>query len=179
MSRWSLLEPGNKDTDTLNNLWVSEPGLPWWLSGKESVCWCRRCRRLRFSPWVGKVPWRRVWQPTPLFLPGESLGQRSLAGNSPWNCRVRHNLATELQAQAKLGQGRVLAQISCLAWGAPACIPAGYWAGLDLGTNELEGGTHLVPPPLVLMPGWTRSRVWLSEPLAPRRARHGASLLLL
>ena len=37
-----------------------------------------------FSPWVGKIPWRRAWQPTPGFLPGESLGQRSLEGYSPW-----------------------------------------------------------------------------------------------
>ena len=39
--------------------------------------------RQGFSPWVGKIPWRRTWQPTPVFLPGESLGQRSLAGYSP------------------------------------------------------------------------------------------------
>ena len=37
-----------------------------------------------FNPWVGKIPWRRKWQPTPVFLPGESQGQRSLAGYSPW-----------------------------------------------------------------------------------------------
>ena len=37
----------------------------------------------RFDPWVG-IPWRRAWQPTPVFLPGESCGQRSLAGYSPW-----------------------------------------------------------------------------------------------
>ena len=37
-----------------------------------------------FNPWIGKIPWRRAWQPTPVFLPGESYGQRSLAGNSPW-----------------------------------------------------------------------------------------------
>ena len=36
------------------------------------------------DPWVGKIPWRRAWQPTPVFLPGESHGQRSLAGYSPW-----------------------------------------------------------------------------------------------
>ena len=40
--------------------------------------------RHRFGPWVGKIPWRRAWQPTPVFLPGESHGQRSLAGYSPW-----------------------------------------------------------------------------------------------
>ena len=37
-----------------------------------------------FSPWAGKIPWRRKWQSTPVFLPGESHGQRSLGGYSPW-----------------------------------------------------------------------------------------------
>ena len=59
--------------------------LPGWLSGKESACQCRRHRRLEFSPWVGKTPWRRKWQPTPVFLPGEFHGQRSLVGYSPWS----------------------------------------------------------------------------------------------
>ena len=49
-------------------------------SGKESACQCSRCKRCRFDPWVGKIHWRRKWQPTPVFLPGESHGQRSLAG---------------------------------------------------------------------------------------------------
>ena len=44
---------------------------------------CRRCRRPRFSPWVENIPWRRKWQPTPVFLPGESHGQRSLVGYRP------------------------------------------------------------------------------------------------
>ena len=39
----------------------------------------------QFNPWVGKMPWRREWQPTPVFLPGEFHGQRSLAGYSPWS----------------------------------------------------------------------------------------------
>ena len=39
---------------------------------------------LRVNPWVGKIPWRSKWQPTPVFLPGESHGQRSLAGYGPW-----------------------------------------------------------------------------------------------
>ena len=55
-------------------------GLPWWLSGKESTCQCRRCRRLRFNPWVRKIPWRRKWQPTQVLLPGNSHGQRSTEG---------------------------------------------------------------------------------------------------
>ena len=52
-------------------------GLPGWLSGKESAC---QCRRLRFDHWAGKIPRKRAWQPTPVFLPGESHGQRSLVG---------------------------------------------------------------------------------------------------
>ena len=40
--------------------------------------------RDRFNPWVGKIPWRRAWQLTPVFLPGESHGQRNLVGYSPW-----------------------------------------------------------------------------------------------
>ena len=40
----------------------------------------RRHKRHGFNPWVGKTPWRRAWQPTPVFLLGESHGQRSLAG---------------------------------------------------------------------------------------------------
>ena len=42
------------------------------LSGKETACQCRRCKRQRFDPWVGKIPWWRAWQPIPVFLPGES-----------------------------------------------------------------------------------------------------------
>ena len=61
-------------------------GFPGGASGKGIACQCRRCRRfwrLQFNPWVGKIPWRRAWHPTPVFLPGESHGQRSLAGYSP------------------------------------------------------------------------------------------------
>ena len=52
-------------------------------SGKEPICQCRRHKRHRFDPWVRKICWRRVWQPTPVFLPKESHGQRSLVGYSP------------------------------------------------------------------------------------------------
>ena len=54
--------------------------LPRWLSGKESACKSRRRRQHGLDPWVRKIPWRRTWQPTPVFLPGESHGQRSLVG---------------------------------------------------------------------------------------------------
>ena len=53
-------------------------------SGKESACQCRMCGEVGFDLWVWKIPWRRKWQPTPVFLPGKSQGQRSLEGYSPW-----------------------------------------------------------------------------------------------
>ena len=68
-------------------------GLLRWLGGKESACQCRRCE---FDPWVGKILWRRKWQPTPEFLLGYSRGQRSLADYSPQNHkRVTNELATK------------------------------------------------------------------------------------
>ena len=60
-------------------------------SGKESACQ----RRYGFDPWVGRILWRRKWQPTPVFLHGEFHGQRSLVGYSLWGCRVRQDWATE------------------------------------------------------------------------------------
>ena len=51
--------------------------------GFPNGCPCRRCR-LQFSPWVGKIPWNRQWQLTPVFLPVEFHGQRILMGYSPW-----------------------------------------------------------------------------------------------
>ena len=51
-------------------------------SVKDPTCKCR-CKSRGFHPWVGKIPWRRAWQPTPVFLPGEPHGQRSLVGYRP------------------------------------------------------------------------------------------------
>ena len=59
-----------------------------------------RCNRLRFTPWDGTIPWRRVWQSSPAILPGESHGQRRLVGyiQSIGLQRVRHDLAqTDVQ----------------------------------------------------------------------------------
>ena len=61
-----------------------DKGLPWWLR------WLRislQCRRPGFDPWHGKIPWRRKWQLTPVFLPGEFYGQRSPVGYSPWGLK--------------------------------------------------------------------------------------------
>ena len=54
----------------------------------ESASHGRRHGRHGFDPWVEKIPWGRAWQPTPVFSPGKSHGQRSLEGYSPWGCRV-------------------------------------------------------------------------------------------
>jgi len=59
--------------------------------GKEPTCQCRRWKRHGLDPWVGTIAWRRAWQPTPAFLPGESHEQRSLAGYSPQDHSVRHD----------------------------------------------------------------------------------------
>ena len=64
-------------------------GFPGGSDGKQSAC---NAGDPGFTPWVGKIPWRRKWQPTWVFLPGKSQRQRSLAGYSPWCCkRVRHD----------------------------------------------------------------------------------------
>ena len=55
------------------------------VAQRQRICQqCRSRRRLKFHPWVGKIPWRRSWQPSPVFFPGESHEQRSLASYSLW-----------------------------------------------------------------------------------------------
>ena len=69
----------------LLSLSLATSGFPWRLSSKESAC---QCRRHRFSPWVGKIPWSGKWQPTPILWPRKFLGQRSLASCSPLGLEV-------------------------------------------------------------------------------------------
>ena len=88
-------------TAWLTNLLVNtcHEGLPLWLSGKESP---GQCRRRRFDPWFGKIPWRKKWQPTTVFLSGKFQGQRSLEGYSLWGCkRVGHDLVTKQQHMSR------------------------------------------------------------------------------
>ena len=60
------------------------PDVPRWPSGEESTCRCGRCQRHRLSPCVGKIPWSRKWQPTPVFLLEKFHEQRSFGSkNSP------------------------------------------------------------------------------------------------
>ena len=61
-------------------------------------------REIRVQPWAKKIPWSRKWQPMPVFLPGKFHGQRSLAGYSPWGCKVGHNQAHKQSTQWRLGK---------------------------------------------------------------------------
>ena len=106
-----LMQSRNRDTDVKKcmitkresrvgmnwEIGVEIDWLPWWFSGKEFTC---QCRRSKFNPQVRKSPWRKKWQLTPVSLPGNSHGHRSMAGYSSWGCkRFRHNLATKQQKQ--------------------------------------------------------------------------------
>ena len=97
---------------------------------KEPTC---QCRRLGFNPWVGKIPWRRKWQPTPVFLPGKSHEQRGLMGYSPWGHkeldRTEHTL---LYYYSSVGKAQACGQAgfsSCSSWAlAHRLNSCGTWA---------------------------------------------------
>ena len=70
-------------------------GLPWWLNGKEPTCQCRRCG---FDLSVRKIPWRREWQPTPVFCLGNLMGRGARQATAHGVAKeVRHNLTTQQQ----------------------------------------------------------------------------------
>ena len=83
-------------------------GLPWWLSGKESAY---QCRILGFSPWAGKIFWRRKWQPISVVLPGKSHGRRSLACCSSWGSK-NSNTTYRLNNNNSMS-GKILPQDHC------------------------------------------------------------------
>ena len=88
---WFMDQSWQKETPSLLRDNTDEKGMvigytdfPGDDSGKEPACQCRRRQRCRFNPWVRKIPWRSALQPTPVSLPGEFHGQRSLVGYSPY-----------------------------------------------------------------------------------------------
>ena len=102
---------------------VSSQGFLGGCSRNEAACQCRRHRRCGFNPWVRKIPWRRAWQPTPLFLSGKSRGQRNLSATV-------HRVAKS-QTQLK--------QLSMFAHAHYTCLPksnAKFWwgCGIIIGT---------------------------------------------
>ena len=93
---------------SIPSLLRSVTGLPLRLSSQESIYQCRRCA------WIGKIPRRRAWQPTPIFLPGNPHGQRNPTGYSPRGCRVRRDLVTDDNNSLFLVTSKSLADPSIL-----------------------------------------------------------------
>ena len=81
---WLFTRGKNSCQSLFKNIGTCFLRLSWWLSGKEFT---RQCKRCKFSPLAGKIPWRRKRQLTPVFLTVKSCGQRSLADYSPWGHR--------------------------------------------------------------------------------------------
>ena len=67
--------------------WSYETNLPASRFTEESTCQWSRCWRCSLNPWIRKIPWRRKWQPIPVFLPQKACAQRNLEGYSPWSGR--------------------------------------------------------------------------------------------
>ena len=139
-------------------------GFPVGYSGKESTCQCRRHERLRFDLWVGKIPYSRKWQTTPVFLPGESHGQRSLAGHTP---RGGKELDT---AEQQAWQGRELRfhkpgkKESCFS----SVVPAAYISLVSFLLPKASGFYSQSPDLLSLPSLQLFSRSWkMTFPLQP------------
>ena len=79
-----LIKLSAKPPPTLWNLAPNPERIPWWLRWWRI---CLQCTRPGFNQWIGKIPWRREWKPTPVFLPGKSHAQRSQVGYSPWGLK--------------------------------------------------------------------------------------------
>ena len=114
----------------INNCYVSFthlcPGLPWC----PTWSWIHlQCRKPRFNPWVGKIPWRRKWQPTPVFLFGKSHGQRSLVGYSPWG-RKELDMTEQLN-QLPWVHLSLVSSHKCLLWPAKIAFSCTFfdWQG--------------------------------------------------
>ena len=75
---------------------MSQSGFLGGTSGKEPACQCKRHKRCSLGPWVEKIPWRRAWQPTPVYWLGESHGQRSLADWVPQESERTERLSLSL-----------------------------------------------------------------------------------
>ena len=96
-------------------------GFPWELRGKGSACNAGDTGDMGSIPGLEKIPWRRKWQPTPVFSSGKSHGQRNLASYSPWGCkRVRHDNVTNNKSD-----------------GRRYVIPRSLWLHKSLGTRDI------------------------------------------
>ena len=92
----AMLWPLHPDAPTRGQLWLCR-FYPFTTSLVAQTVKCLPTMwETQFQPWVGKIPWRRKWQPPPVLLPGKSHGRRNLVGYSPWGRRVGHDWATSL-----------------------------------------------------------------------------------
>ena len=106
-------------------------GFPGGASGKKkkkkkTACQRRRHKRHEFHPQVGKIPWRRKWHPTSVFLPGESHVQRNLSSNSPWVAKCQTQLSTHIQWAPALCQA-LFQSLQQRAWPCPSLHGAYIW----------------------------------------------------
>ena len=143
-------------------------GFPWWLSGKESTCQCRRCG---FNPGLGRSPWRRKWQPTLVFLYRRCLGQRSLAGYSPWSRkRVRLDWVNNSNRITKRRLLLLLLLLSCFSRVRLCATPqrAAHQASPSLGFSRQEHWSGLpLPLPIHESEKWKWRRSVVSYSLRP------------
>ena len=124
-------------------------GFPGGASGNEP-CQCRRHKRCGFDPWVGKIPWSRAWQSTPVYLPGESHGQKDLMGLQSMGCTIYRTILLSVSqvvlvvknTSARVGNARDVGSIP----GSGRCPGAGHGNPLQcsclenpLGQKSLEG----------------------------------------
>ena len=115
---WTRVKEKSRNMNSM--MAMGEPRLNWWVTSvpnplkwTEGLSRWLRCkefayqfRRHRCSPWVRKIPWRRKWQPAPVFLPGKCQGQRRLAGCSPWGLEeseTTEGLTRHLRKEIEVG----------------------------------------------------------------------------
>ena len=126
----------------------TQKGFPGGASGKESACPCRRCKRHGFDPWVRKIPWRRAWQPAPVFLLGESHGQRGLAGYSPLRCKELDTTEATHRMHIHIDINNICKLLST-SWGFSSgiqrtdCTMPFYISNLSILVSKRAPGTHL------------------------------------
>ena len=111
--------------------------------GSDGKSICLQCRRSGFNPWVGKIPWRRKWQPTPVFLPEKSHGQRSLAGYSPWGLK-ESDMTERLHLTIYIVNLYIYESESEVAQLCPTLC------------NPMDGSLHQAPPSM----GFSRQEYW-------------------
>ena len=99
---WATVHGVEKSWTWLSDITIIITGVNSGPGGKESACQCRRCRSHGFDPWVGKIPWRRKWKPTPVVLAWRIPWTEEPVGYSPWGHRESHTTRPRAQAEKRL-----------------------------------------------------------------------------